>query len=133
MISSDPHGVQFNGQCTSLMSHGLRIAPLREMPLPLASRTPQSLGFSPAFLVSLSHFPLVSPVLWGFPGGLVVKNLPANAGDERDLGSIPGLGRSPGGGNDNPLQYSCLENLIDRDAWRATVHGVAKSQTQLSG
>ena len=62
----------------------------------------------------------------------MVKNLPANAGDERDLGSIPGSGRSPGGGNDNPLQYSCLENLIDREAWQTTVHGVAKSQTQLS-
>ena len=48
-----------------------------------------------------------------------------------DLGSIPGSGRSPGGGNDNPLQYSCLENPMDRGAWRATVHGVAKSRTQL--
>ena len=53
----------------------------------------------------------------------MVKNLPANAGD---VGSISGSGRSPGGGNDNPLQYSCLENLMDRGAWRATVHRVAK-------
>ena len=54
---------------------------------------------------------------------LVVKNLPANAGDVRDMGLIPGLGRSSGGGHDNPLQYSFLENSMDRGAWRATVHG----------
>ena len=64
-----------------------------------------------------------------FPGGSVVKNLSASAGDKS---SIPGLGRSPGGGNGNPLQYSCLENLVDRGAWWAAVHGVAKSRTQLS-
>ena len=52
----------------------------------------------------------------GFPGDSVVKNLPANAGDSRDLGSIPGLGRSSGVGNGNSLQYSCLENLMDREA-----------------
>ena len=57
------------------------------------------------------------------PGALVVKNLPANAGDVRHSGSVPGLGRSPGGGHDNPLQYSCLENSMDREAWLATVHG----------
>ena len=62
---------------------------------------------------------------------LAVKNLPANAGDERDVGLIPGLGESPGGGNGNPLQYSCLENPMDRGAWLATVHGVTKSQTGL--
>jgi len=60
---------------------------------------------------------------------LVVKNLPASAGDIRDAGSIPGLGRSPGGGHGNPLQYSCLQNPMDRGAWRATVHGVTKSWT----
>jgi len=60
---------------------------------------------------------------------LVVTNLPANAGDVRDVGSIPGSGRSSGEGNGNPLQYSCLENSMDRGAWRATVHGVAKSWT----
>ena len=63
---------------------------------------------------------------------LVVKNPPANAGDGRDAGSIPGLGRPPGEGTSNPLQYSCLDNSIDRGAWWATVHGVAKSQTLLS-
>ena len=62
---------------------------------------------------------------------LVVKNPPANAGDIRDTGSIPGLGRSPRGGHDNPLQHSCLENPMDRGAWWATVHGVTKSQKQL--
>ena len=62
----------------------------------------------------------------GFPGGSVVQNPPANAGDTIDMGSIPGLGRSSGVGNGNPLQYSCLENPMDRGAWRATVHGVAK-------
>ena len=61
----------------------------------------------------------------------MVKNLPANAGDVRDAGFIFGLGRSPGKGNGNPLQYSCLENPIDRGAWKATVHGVAKSWTRL--
>ena len=62
---------------------------------------------------------------------LVVKNPPANAGDIRDSSLIPGWGRSPGGGNDNPLQYSCLENPRDRGARRATVHRVAKSPTRL--
>ena len=62
---------------------------------------------------------------------LVVKNLPANAGDKRDLGLIPGLGRFPEIGNGKPLQYSCLENPMDRGAWWATVHSVAKSQTWL--
>ena len=60
---------------------------------------------------------------------LVVKNLPASVGDIRDSGSIPGSGRSRGGGNGNLLQYSCLENTVDRGAWWATVHGVVKSQT----
>ena len=61
----------------------------------------------------------------------VVKNLPTNAEDVRDAGSVPGLGRSPGRGHGNPLQYSCLENSMDRGAWRSTVHGVTKSQTRL--
>ena len=64
---------------------------------------------------------------------LVVKNLPDNAGDTRDVGLIPGLGRCPGGGHGNPLQYSSLENPIDRGAWRATVPGVTKGWTQLKG
>ena len=62
----------------------------------------------------------------GFPGGSVVKNPPANAGD---TGSIPGSGKSPGEGNGNPLQYSCLENTMDREVWQAIVHGVTESDT----
>ena len=64
------------------------------------------------------------PSATGFPGGAVVKNLSANAGDAE---SIPESGRSPGGGNSNPLQYSCLKNIMDRGAWRATIHGITKS------
>ena len=59
----------------------------------------------------------------------MVKNPSANAGDIRDTGSIPGLGRFPGGGHRNPLQYSCLENPMDKEAWWAVVNGVAKSRT----
>ena len=62
----------------------------------------------------------------------LVKKLPANAGDARDTGLIPGSGRSPGVGNGNLIQYSCLENPVDKGAWQATVHGVTKSRTQLS-
>ena len=58
---------------------------------------------------------------------LVVMSLPANAGDLRDIGSSPGLGRSPGRGHGNPLQYSCLENLVNRVIWQATVHRVEQS------
>ena len=65
----------------------------------------------------------------GFPGGTVVKNPPANAGDAGDTGSIPGLGRSPEGGHGNPLQYSCLGNSMDRGAWWAAVHGIAENWT----
>ena len=70
-------------------------------------------------------------IVYGFPGCSVVKSPPANAGDRRDVGLIPGWGRSPGGGNGNSLQYSCLENLMDKGDWCATVHGVAKCQTLL--
>ena len=65
--------------------------------------------------------------IWGLPRGSVVKNLPASIGD---MGLIPGLGRSPGVGNGNPLQYSCLGHPMDRGAWWITVHGVTKSRTQ---
>ena len=66
-----------------------------------------------------------------FPGDPRLKNPPANAGDTRDAGSIHGSGRSPGGGHGNALQYSCLENPMDRGAWRAMVHSVAQSQKRL--
>ena len=69
--------------------------------------------------------------IWASQVALVVKNPPVNAGDVRDVGSIPGSGRSPGGGHSNPLQHSGLENSMDRGAWQATVHRVAKSQTRL--
>ena len=69
----------------------------------------------------------------GFPGSTVVNNPLANAEDARDLGSVPGSGRSPGegNGNGNLLQYSCLGNPMDREAWQDTVHGLQKSQTRL--
>ena len=77
-------------------------------------------------------------LIWGFcvahwPSqvALVVQKPPANAGNIRDVGSIPGLGRSPGSEHDNPLQYSCLEHPTDRGAWWATVHGITKDQTKL--
>ena len=77
-------------------------------------------------LVKVMVFPVV---IYGFPGGSEVKASACNVGD---LGSIPGLGRSPGEGNGNPLQYSCLENPMDGGAWWATVHGVPKSGTRLN-
>ena len=77
-------------------------------------------GWAPC---AYSSFPPASSLSMGFPGGPEVKNLPANTGD---MGSTPGSGRSPGEGNGNPLQYSCLENPVDRWAWWATVHRVAK-------
>ena len=71
------------------------------------------------------------PLMGASQVALVVKNPSASAGDIRDMGSIPGSGRSPGEGHGNPLQYSCLENPMDRGAWWATVHGVTKSWTRL--
>ena len=68
---------------------------------------------------------------WASQVAQLVKNPPASVGDARDVGSILGSGRSPGGGNGNPLQYSCLENPMGRGAWRATVHRVAKIQIRL--
>ena len=64
--------------------------------------------------------------MWGFPGALLVKNPPANEGDIKNTGSIPWSGRSPGGGHSNPLQYSCLENPMDRGGWWATIHTLAQ-------
>ena len=66
---------------------------------------------------------------WAFQVALAVKNPPANTGDVRDVDWLPRSGRSPGGGNRNPLQHSCLENPMDRGAWWAIVHGVTKSLT----
>ena len=75
------------------------------------------------------RYPILYIQIRTFQVALVVKNPPANAGDRREAGSVPGSGRSPGGGHDNPLQYSCLENSMDRGVWWATVHGVAKIWT----
>ena len=95
------------------------------------------LGVEDSILISFlethkNNFLVLVCVYVGFPGGSVVQNEPANAGNTGDTGSIPGLGRSPGGGNGNPLLYSCLENPMDKGAWRATVHGITKIGTQLS-
>ena len=68
---------------------------------------------------------------WAFQVVIVVKNLAANAGDIRDVNSISGLGRAPGGGHDNPLQYSCLENPMDRGDWWATIHRVARESDMI--
>ena len=68
--------------------------------------------------------------MWASQVALVVKNLPAITGDIRDMGSIPGSWRAPGGGHGNPLKHSCLKNTVDRGAWRAIVHRVTKSQTR---
>ena len=83
------------------------------------------------FSQSLGRIDHTTEENWASQVALVVKNPPANVGDVRDSGSIPGLGRSPGGGHVNPLQYSCLENPMDRGSWQSMVHGVAKSQTWL--
>ena len=98
------------------------------LPFFSSSAIPSRLGNPGAVYVavhSLGHLDL----LWVSQVALVVKNPPATAGDVGDLGSIPGLGRSPGGGHGDPLQYSCLENPMDRGVWWAIVYRVAKSQT----
>ena len=98
--------------------------------IPLVSRR----WFSTSLhLVSISALQIRAsvPFSWASQVALVVKNPPANAGDRRDTGLIPGSGRSPGGGNDNLLQYSCLENPMDRGAWWAIVHRITKSRMQL--
>ena len=101
----------------SFLTQGSNLCLLHLLHWQVGSLTPCHLGSSSMYMAS--------------PGALVVKNSPANAGDIRDWGLIPGSGRSPGGGHGNPLQYSCLENPMDTGAWRATVHGVTKSQTRL--
>ena len=86
---------------------------------------------TPVFLPGESQWTVAhqAPLSMGFLGGAVVKNLPANTGN---IDSIPDLGRSPGVGNGNPIQYSCLENSVDRRSWQTIVCGVAKRQTQLN-
>ena len=85
------------------------------------------------FIYNINHYNHSVPTMYrASQVAQVVKNPLANAGDTRDAHSTPGSGRSPGRGNDNPLQYSSLENSTDRGAWRATIHGVTKSWTQLN-
>ena len=96
--------------------------PWREEP---GSYGPQSLGLKESDTTE-------RPTLPGFPGGAVVKNLPPSAGDAGDSGLISGSGRFRREGNGKPLQYSCLENAMDRGAWWTIVHGVTKSQSRLS-
>ena len=87
-------------------------------------------GLNPGLMHCRWILYLLSPVFyWSSQVVLVEKNQPANAGDIGDVGSIPGLGRPPGGEHGNPLQYSCLDNPMDREAWQAIVHGVANSWT----
>jgi len=83
------------------------------------------------YLLTNNHQTHICNLLWASQVALVVKNLSANAGDIRDQGSIPGLGRSPDEGNNNPLKYSCQENPMDRGTCWATVYRVAKSRTRL--
>ena len=93
---------------------------------------PCQLPFRKSFLKMFALYPFKPFYLhmtWCFPGDSVVKNLLSNAGDLRDVCSIPGSGRSPGRENGNLLQYSCLENSMDRGAWWTTVHWVTKSGT----
>ena len=109
----------FPSACNKLQTHKPRLYPLCIADnFPSRDRT-------------LSGWQLLSTSLVSFPGDAVVKNLPANARNTKDAGSIPGSGRSPGGGNGYLLQYSCLENAMDRGAWWAAVHGVAKSQARV--
>ena len=90
----------------------------------------QKSDVSPLSMISRKDkYFLMSLISVGFPGGTVVKNMLPTTGDARVAGSIPGSGRSPGIGNGQPFQYSCLGNSMDRGAWRDTVHGVATSWT----
>ena len=106
------------------------------MSIPVPQFIPYPLGIHTLVLyicvsISAPQIRASIPFSWASQVALMVKNPPANAGDIRDAGSIRGSGRSPGGGNGNLLQYSCLENPMDRGAWQATVHRVTKSRMQL--
>ena len=131
----------------NLNLQGLKFKHLREelqlaswSQVPISGQTIPNREHGPSISNHYSYRNQGNRALWGqfpkdwvsLPSGTVVKNLPANVGDTREVGLLSGLGRSLGKGNGNPLQYSCLENPMDRGAWRATVHGVAKSQTWLS-
>ena len=125
LLSSTVNQLTFHVSATFILSGQVKSAP--------PSSSPQY-----CFLPESEPNTSVRPYTWEplcsiscglFQVVLVVKNLPAKAGDVRETGLIPGSGRSPGEAHGNPLQYSCLENLMDRGDWRAMVHGVTKSQT----
>ena len=116
--SSSPHFAC----CTLHIKEGLFLREVRKEIVPV-------LGMSRDWS---SHFAISYGVIWASQVALVVKNTTANVGDKRDAGWIPGSGRFPGGGHDNPLQCSCLEKPMDRGVWQATVHRVTKSQARLS-
>ena len=127
--------------CCSVVSNSLRPHELQHSRPPCPPPTPGVHLASPTWQLGGKFFfnleiemniYWVPNVSWGFPGGTVIKNPPANARDARDMGSIPGSERSPGVGNTNPLQYACLKNSMGRGAQRVIVHGVAKSQSWLS-
>ena len=129
-IDNNHYGKQY-GDSVKKKKKGIKLP--YDPAVPLLSIYPEEIIIekdtpTPVFIAAL----FIIARLWkDFPGGTVVKNPPANTGDAGDTVN-PGLGRSPGEGNSNPLQYSCLQNSMDRGAWWAIVHGVAKSQTQLS-
>ena len=113
------------GQPTRRLSDRILEESLEAINLFSVDSSPKPFSSTPFILHDSRCYTLIR----GCPGGSVVRNLPASAGATGDLGSIPKLGRSPGGGNDNPFQYSCQYNSRERGAWRAIVLGVAKSWT----
>ena len=118
-------------QASSLNSHGFFSECLQKsLSLPFLIRPAWiSLDRDPVFMITFNLNNLLKTLLGASQKALAIKNLPANVGDAGDAGSIPGLGRYPGERNGNPIQYSCLGNPMDKGAWWATVHGVAKSRS----
>ena len=145
--TADP--VDSGGHCGTESLEAITLGFIKDSQVSLWFRESDGLSRTTGFLYSLPQLPewlsLLQrqmeswavygslPETMGFPSGSVVKAPLASAGDAGDKGLIPGLGSSPGGGNGSPLQYSCLENSMDRGAWWATVHGVTKNRTRLSG
>ena len=120
-------GLESAAGTPSLEGQGKKVERRREISLFKMTSSPTFFFFLIFNLMFIVYWDIVD--LWASQVVLMVKIPPANAGDIRDVGLIPGSGRSPGGGHGNPLQYSCLENPMDRGAWCATVHWVAKSHT----
>ena len=120
-------GLESAAGTPSLEGQGKKVERRREISLFKMTSSPTFFFFLIFNLMFIVYWDIVD--LWASQVVLMVKIPPANAGDIRDVGLIPGSGRSPGGGHGNPLQYSCLENPMDRGAWWATVHRVAKSHT----